>query len=378
MESFAADKYNLTRKELVDKYNKEYTKSELYEYCKINNISGCSKLKKADLVEIVINHKSKELIKKGNIKKCNSAIKIFDKLTNSVNKEESIQNETNVKYFTEDEYIPTRKELEDKFSREYIKSELYEYCKINNISGCSKLKKADLVEIVINHILENYDIEKCNLDYVIFEEKIKRKQAIQNDSYSDIESEVSDSDEIFTKSKQNEGVTKSDKFLSLSSNSFLDFNDVDFENVNSFKHSIINAGDVSFLFLNIHSILKNFDKLKECLNKEKVKYDVIVLVETWLKEEPNIMLDGYKCFNSLSVRRSDGVTVFLKNNYNVISTDKLCINDSNSIEIHFIINSTHFCCTGIYKRPRIHNSDFIDGLETYLNKKKNVETKLFT
>jgi len=60
--------------ELITKLENQYTRNQLYNYCKDKNISGCSRLKKNDLAKAVANY----LTKNKKIQKLNTKLFNFD------------------------------------------------------------------------------------------------------------------------------------------------------------------------------------------------------------------------------------------------------------------------------------------------------------
>ena len=54
---------------------------------------------------------------------------------------------------------------------------------------------------------------------------------------------------------------------------------------NQFKNSV-NSGGLSFLNVNIRSISKNFEKLKECLETLDHEFTIIGISETHMKDKP--------------------------------------------------------------------------------------------
>ena len=80
----------------------------------------------------------------------------------------------------------------------------------------------------------------------------------------------------------------------------------------------ISSNDLSLLNVKIRSINKNFDSLKEFLHSTSVDFNIISLVESWLKDKPHgyFHLDGYnlECANRQSDKGGGGggVCLFIK------------------------------------------------------------------
>ena len=77
----------------------------------------------------------------------------------------------------------------------------------------------------------------------------------------------------------------------------------------------ISINDLSLLSVNIRSMNKNFDSLKEFLHSTSVDFNIIGLVESWLKDKAHgyFHLDGYnlECANRQS-DKGGGVCLFIK------------------------------------------------------------------
>ena len=54
-------------------------------------------------------------------------------------------------------------------------------------------------------------------------------------------------------------------------------------------------GKINFMNVNIRSLSKNLDSLKECIKSCDCKFDIIGISETHLKEKPNVLqnIDGF-------------------------------------------------------------------------------------
>jgi len=141
-------------------------------------------------------------------------------------------------------------------------------------------------------------------------------------------------------------------------------NKVNSKNIESFYHSFF------FLLRSINPFFKykkyqkkNFDELVALLNSTNKMYDVIILGETWLNVNLNFHLNGYKSFNSFAVlNKSDGVTIIIKDKFNIISVKDHCISNYNGLEIKFEFNNIFYYCTGIYGSPCVDQISFITSL----------------
>ena len=71
---------------------------------------------------------------------------------------------------------------------------------------------------------------------------------------------------------------------------------------------------VNILHLNIRSCNKNMDEFLSFLEAVKMKFSIIILTETWLKDSINdINIPGYVCYHSTRIgnRRGGEVTILI-------------------------------------------------------------------
>ncbi len=99
-------------------------------------------------------------------------------------------------------------------------------------------------------------------------------------------------------------------------------------------------GNVSFstLHLNIRSISQNKSCLTDWLCGLDIKFSVIGITETWLKEADNLAgIDGYNFIHNHRRNRTGGsVGIYISNELHIKSHNDLHFSDSNSIETLFI------------------------------------------
>ncbi|CAI6345671.1 unnamed protein product [Macrosiphum euphorbiae] len=116
--------------------------------------------------------------------------------------------------------------------------------------------------------------------------------------------------------------------------------------------------------MNISSIKCHFDELLVLLSTSVVNFDIVVLYETWLLNDVNFIINGYQSFNSLDVNnKSDGVTLFIKNSYQVKNVcTNLMSNVNYSIEVNFDINGIEYTVTGCYRSPSDNIDAFLSSL----------------
>ena len=71
---------------------------------------------------------------------------------------------------------------------------------------------------------------------------------------------------------------------------------------------IASSGKNKFLNVNIRSLSKNLDSLKECIKSLDCKFDVIGMSETHLKDKPNdiVSIEGYNIEYTNRIGREKG------------------------------------------------------------------------
>ena len=97
--------------------------------------------------------------------------------------------------------------------------------------------------------------------------------------------------------------------------------------------NIVHAcGKFSFLNVNIRSLSKNLDKLKDCIDILKEDFSVIGISETHLKQKPDDFynLYGYKVeYTNRIGREKGGVCMYISNQFNYKLRTDLCHANSN-------------------------------------------------
>lgn len=143
------------------------------------------------------------------------------------------------------------------------------------------------------------------------------------------------------------------------------------------QNSITATPFINVLHMNIRSINKNFEEFLCYLNKSKVKFQIIVLTETWINDNNhcNYHIEGYRTVSKIgSYSRNDGVCVFIDNDIEAaLVEDK--IENSSSIFIDFKVDSKNFKLIAIYRSPSLNVFDFINSLDsvlTNMDKNKNI------
>ena len=110
-------------------------------------------------------------------------------------------------------------------------------------------------------------------------------------------------------------------------NENLDHFNCSYRSTDSFKllkQQFLNNG-LSIICFNIRSFYKNGDEFLGYLSNCEHVFDIIILTETWAKDETNTLchIPGYNSTHNLREnRRGGGVSIFVREslNYNVIET----------------------------------------------------------
>lgn len=144
-------------------------------------------------------------------------------------------------------------------------------------------------------------------------------------------------------------------------NSIVSLNITDLNSLN------IGNNKFSIFAMNISIIKCHFDELLVLLSTSVVSFDIVVLYETWLLNYVNFCINGYQTFNSLGViNKSDGVTLFIKNSYQVKNVYTNLMSNVNSIEVLFDSNGIDYIVTGCYRSPSDNIDAFLSSLNSYL------------
>lgn len=76
---------------------------------------------------------------------------------------------------------------------------------------------------------------------------------------------------------------------------------------------------LTILTQNVRSISKNFDELQVLLHRLKLKCDILILTECWLRCNPILpQIDGYNTFSTkINPIQNDGVVIYAQKCMNV-------------------------------------------------------------
>ena len=141
-------------------------------------------------------------------------------------------------------------------------------------------------------------------------------------------------------------------------------------------------GELSVLTFNVRSYIKNFDEFFILLTQSKLKFDIIVLTETWcnITDAQLCYIEGYQgyhCFRKDKL--GGGVSVFVADsmiseplNLNLCNSNIECLGVSVKLP-----NSDTINIVGVYRPPMGSKPEFIEILEKImrdhgLNKTKSL------
>lgn len=143
-----------------------------------------------------------------------------------------------------------------------------------------------------------------------------------------------------------------------------------FELINKALHS----DQIKIFHLNIRSISKNLDQLILFLEQIVHDFEVIILTETFVLEDPQIyQITGYKsAYNNGNLNTHDGVLVFVKESIESLF-EVVTLGEINVLEVEFLYASTKVKLTCIYRSPSTSAAVFNGNLNAYLSSKKGCD-----
>lgn len=147
------------------------------------------------------------------------------------------------------------------------------------------------------------------------------------------------------------------------------------EKVKSESHGA-SAPQFSILHLNIRSLEHNLSNLTDLLNNVDIKFSVIGITETWLRDLVHLVdLNGFNFFHKhRSGRVGGGVGLYLSNNFTAKSRDDLCFDDDELAESLFIeINKSigeNIIVGAIYRPPNQSVENFLTKYNALIFLKK--------
>ena len=123
----------------------------------------------------------------------------------------------------------------------------------------------------------------------------------------------------------------------------------------------------SIFHVNIRSVNKNFEKLKNLLQKINYSFKVIVLSESWLKDENAHQNSLYQIPNYIPIHqirkgsKGGGVSIYIHKtlNYKLRNDISICHPDIEALSIEIIKeNKKNLIITGLYRPPRGDEKNF--------------------
>jgi len=101
--------------------------------------------------------------------------------------------------------------------------------------------------------------------------------------------------------------------------------------IDSVADILIPNNNLSIFQLNISSINAYINDLTVLLSIVKYFFSIIVLYETWLINNFEFKLNGYKTINSEGTfNKSDDVTIFIKDSLTIVQIDKKVLLNCNA------------------------------------------------
>lgn len=130
--------------------------------------------------------------------------------------------------------------------------------------------------------------------------------------------------------------------------------------------------DLKILHLNIRSVMKNMDELSIVLSKIPEKIDVIVLSETYVVQDLQVIhMNGYQTlYNKGSLNKNDGVIIFIKEILNYTHTIE-SIAEIKALQITVEKKAQNISITAFYRSPSTCPIQFNNELVRYLESIKN-------
>ena len=140
--------------------------------------------------------------------------------------------------------------------------------------------------------------------------------------------------------------------------------------------------DLAVLSFNVRSYFKNFDEFYFMLSQSKLKFDIIVLTETWCSSNDVQLCHvegyrGYHCFRK--DKCGGGVSIFITESLKSDSLDfNICNNNVECLGVTIKLpDSDTLNVVGIYRPPTGSKLDFITILEKVMNDYELNKTKFF-
>ena len=136
-----------------------------------------------------------------------------------------------------------------------------------------------------------------------------------------------------------------------------------------------NIRGLSMICFNIRSYHKNSDEFLAYLNNCDHNFDIIVLTETWAREETHVLchIPGYNsAHNFRDGRKGGGVSVFVRDTLNFDTFDELNISNEifESVAIKLFCKNTNkeLNVMGVYRPPNGNTNEFTNQLRDIIDR----------
>lgn len=144
-------------------------------------------------------------------------------------------------------------------------------------------------------------------------------------------------------------------------------------------YNVNQDNSLKIIHLNIRSLNKNIDNLKQLLSVLNMNFDVIVLSEIWAYNLDfyTKYLDGFSFFYAKPLNSNiGGVGIFVKSFISVIERADIVFNNSANIHVEskwleISVNNEKFLIGGLYRHPNNVIKLFTDELEHLLTRLKD-------
>ena len=143
----------------------------------------------------------------------------------------------------------------------------------------------------------------------------------------------------------------------------------------------------SIFHLNIRSVNKNFENLKNLLQEIKHDFKVIILSESWLKDENANQNSLYQIANYIPIHqirkgssKGGGVSIYIHKtlNYKLRCDKGICNPDIEALTIEIIKeNQKILIITGIYRPPRGDEKNFRKEYKKLIENKNESNKQIF-
>lgn len=151
-------------------------------------------------------------------------------------------------------------------------------------------------------------------------------------------------------------------------NNIMDINNVKTISVNYIDDIKFNKNCISVFSMNISSLKAHINELIIYLSSINNRFYIIVLSETWIKDECDIKINGYQVFHSLGlINKSDGVFVLISDDCTFDNISTQIVENCSSIQLSVNKSRFQYIVTGIYRSQCYNTKQFITSLDDYLS-----------